>query len=109
MPYNILLQERIERVLQQMNVPFTTKKMFGGLAFMLHGKMAIGIVKDDLMIRVPREQYLQMLRKNYAREMDFTGKVMKGFVYVSEQGYLTNQDLQAWLMTGIEFAEGNHG
>ena len=58
------------------------KRMFGGLAFMVSGNMCCGVVGKELMARVGPEQYEQALKEPYAREMDFTGKPMKGFVYV---------------------------
>jgi TfoX/Sxy family transcriptional regulator of competence genes len=82
----------------------TEKKMFGGLAFLLGGNMAVGIVKNDLMVRVGPEAYGASLELPHARPMDFTGKPMKGFVYVAPAGYESDADLEAWVARGIAFA-----
>lgn len=58
------------------------KKMFGGIAFMVRGHMSCGIVDRTLMARVGPEQYAKALARAHAREMDFNGRSMKGFVYV---------------------------
>lgn len=81
----------------------TEKKMFGGLAFLLKGKMFCGIVKDDLMIRTGPEMYEIALKKPHSRPMDFTGKPMKGFVYVDPQGYKTTKSLYTWINLGLNY------
>lgn len=73
------------------------KKMFGGLAFMHNGNMCVGVVRDTLMARVGPEQYQQALKLPHAREMDFTGKPLKGFVYVEPEGFETDKELRAWI------------
>lgn len=79
------------------------KKMFGGIAFMVAGNMCCGVVGEELMARVGPEQYEDALKKPYAREMDFTGKPMRGFVYVSVQGFASDADLQAWVARCEQF------
>jgi len=81
----------------------TEKKMFGGLAFLLNGKMFCGIVKDDLMVRTGQENYEKALSKPHSRPMDFTGKPMKGFVYVEPQGYNTEKKLSGWISLGLDY------
>lgn len=73
------------------------KKMFGGLAFMLSGNMCCGVVGETLMARVGPTQYEAALLRPHAREMDFTGKAMKGFVYVGPRGFESDADLQSWV------------
>lgn len=73
------------------------KKMFGGLAFMHHGHMCVGIVNDTLMARVGPDQYAKALKLPYARQMDFTGKPLKGFIYVAAKGFETDKDLMTWI------------
>lgn len=68
------------------------KKMFGGIAYVVNGKMSCGIVKEELMGRVD------------AREMDFAGRPMKGFIYVSTDGLEENEDLKKWVMRGYDYA-----
>lgn len=73
------------------------KKMFGGIAFMLRGHMCCGVVGDDMMARVGPEQYGLALAHPHAREMDFTGKPMKGYVFVASPGFESDADLHAWI------------
>ncbi len=73
------------------------KKMFGGLCYMVAGHMCCGIVNDRLMARVGPEHYQACLRRPHAMEMDFTGKAMKGMVYVLPQGYESDADLTRWV------------
>jgi len=73
------------------------KKMFGGLAFMLCGNMCCGVVGEELMARVGSDQYASALKRPFAREMDFTGKPLKGFVYIGCQGIASDNALAAWV------------
>ena len=73
------------------------KKMFGGIAFMVSGNMCCGVVGEELMARVGPEQYEAALKEPHAREMDFTGKPMKGFVYVGAAGFESDDDLASWV------------
>lgn len=67
--------------------------------------MSCGIVKEDLMVRVVREKYEPSLKKPHCRVMDFTGKVLKGFLYVDKEGIQTEKQLRSWLELGIEFVD----
>ena len=75
----------------------TEKKMFGGIAFLDRGNMCCGVVNDALMARVGPEAYREALESPYAREMDFTGKPLKGFVYVDTPGFAEEEQLRAWV------------
>lgn len=79
------------------------KKMFGGLAFMVSGNMCCGVVGEELMTRVGPEQYEQALQQPFAREMNFTGKPMKGFVYVGVDGFTSDQALATWVTRCEQF------
>ena len=81
------------------------KKMFGGLCFMVSNHMCCGIVNDTLMARIGPDNYEKCLANEYAREMDFTGKAMKGFVYVSSDGIESDANLKEWLNFCLEFVE----
>ena len=78
--------------------------MFGGLAFLLRGNMCVGVVGDELMVRVGPESYDEAVRQPHAREMDFTGRPMKGFVYIACEGFESDADLQRWVARGVRFA-----
>lgn len=79
------------------------KKMFGGLAFMVSGHMCCGVVNDRLMARVGADQYQTALGKDLVRQMDFTGKPLKGFVYVEAAGIESDENLKYWLDTCSQF------
>ena len=103
MAYSEKLEERITKLLKTTK-GVVKKKMFGGVAFMLKDKMFCGIVKDDLMVRCLDENYESLLKKPHARQMDFTGRPMKGFLFVDAAGIRTDKQLNKWIDTGIEFA-----
>lgn len=73
------------------------KKMFGGIAFMHSGNMCVGVVNDVLMARVGPDAYEEAVARPHAREMDFTGKPMKGFVYVDPAGFAEDDQLREWI------------
>jgi TfoX/Sxy family transcriptional regulator of competence genes len=101
--YDERLAKRIRRALSGRE-GLSEKKMFGGIAFMLNGNMCCGIVGDELMLRVGRERFEETLARPHARPMDFTGRPMKGMVYVGPEGIKSDADLAAWLGRGAEFA-----
>ncbi len=71
--------------------------MFGGLAFMARGHMCCGLVRERIMVRVGPEAYDRLLAKPHARPMDFTGKPMKGYVFVDPPGFESDADLEEWV------------
>lgn len=75
----------------------TERRMFGGLAFLLDGKMFVGVRDATLMARVGAEHYLDALALPHVRVMDFTGKPMKGYVYVDAPGLAEDRELQVWV------------
>ena len=79
------------------------KKMMGGLTFMVNGKMCLGIVKDDLMVRLNPDIHNAAVEKNGCREMDFTGKPMKGYVFVSPEAVETEKELDYWVNLALEY------
>jgi TfoX/Sxy family transcriptional regulator of competence genes len=80
------------------------RKMFGGLCFMSSGNMCFGIVGSELMVRVGPDAYPAALALPHAREMDFTGRSMRGMVYVDESGISEDDDLSVWLGRGFAYA-----
>jgi TfoX/Sxy family transcriptional regulator of competence genes len=102
MAYDEGLAERIRGVLDELP-GVSEKRMFGGVAFLIKGHMSVGIVRDKLMVRVGPESYDRVLRERHARRMDFTGKPMKGFVYVVPAGYESDADLQRWVDLGVRY------
>lgn len=102
MAYDERLAERIRRALGP-RARFTEMKMFGGLAFLLCGKMFCGIVRDDLVVRVGPERYGEALGRPYVRPMDFTGSPMNGYVFVAPAGCSTQRAVTAWVKKGAKF------
>jgi TfoX/Sxy family transcriptional regulator of competence genes len=80
------------------------KKMFGGLTFMIAGRMACGVVHDDLMVRVGPDGHDAALTEPGARPMDFTGRPMRGMVYVAPAAVTTDTDLQRWVDRAVRVA-----
>ncbi len=85
------------------------KKMFGGLAIMADGRMTCGVNQDLLMVRVGPAQYEKALRLAHVRPMDFTGRPMKGFVYVDPAGTRTVAALRKWVRMSIQGPEDRAG
>jgi hypothetical protein len=102
MAYDEGLAERLRELLVD-RPGITEKKMFGGLAFMYRGHMLVGIIDDSLMARVGPDAYVEALRHPLAREMDFTGKPMKGYVYVDPAGFESDADLSRWVGLCVQF------
>ncbi len=103
MAYDEALAQRIRSLLASRH-DVRELKMFGGLAFMVADKMAVGIVGEDLMVRVGREAYEEMVGRPHARPMDFTGRPSRGMVYVGPDGVLTDADLARWVSIGTTYA-----
>ena len=103
MAYDEILADRMRGVLAPGN-DFIEKKMFGGLCFMLGGNMCCGIIKDDLVVRIDPDSYQKALAKPYTRPMDFTGRPLRGMVYVAPEGCTTDEDLMYWLDQALSFA-----
>jgi hypothetical protein len=83
----------------------TEKAMFGGLAFMLHGNMAVGISNGgELMVRVGPDASDEALARPHTRVFDMTGRPMKGWILVSTEGFATTRRLGAWIGRGVAFA-----
>jgi TfoX/Sxy family transcriptional regulator of competence genes len=102
MAYSEQLANRVRRIAKA-RPTVTEKKMFGGLAFMLNDYMFCGISQDSLMARVGPDHYSASLAKPHVRVMDFTGRPMKGYVYVDPGGIATEQELQFWVDLCAEY------
>ena len=103
MAYNEFLGERIGIALKRKGVAFEEKKMMGGLAMMVDEKMCVGVVKDKLMARIDPEIYETALTRPGCKPMDFTGKRMKGFVFVEPESLDQEEDLEYWIALALEF------
>jgi TfoX/Sxy family transcriptional regulator of competence genes len=96
MAYDEQLAERVRKALaRRRNI--TEKKMFGGLSFLRNGKMLCGVLKDLLVVRVSPEEAGKLLQKAHVRPMDFTGRPIKGFLYVEPGGTKSAAQLAGWI------------
>jgi hypothetical protein len=80
------------------------KRMFGGVAFLMHGNMAIGIHQNELIVRMSPEQAVEALGETGARVFDLTGRPMKGWLMIGPRGHKTPESLRKWVGRGLDFA-----
>lgn len=110
MAFSEHLVDRVRLRLQKANIT-EEKKMMGGLIFMVNEKMCVGVDIDKktgldrLMVRVGKASHDQLIFKNGSREMDFTGKVMRGFLFISPDGFDSESDLDFWIEKALNFNE----
>jgi TfoX/Sxy family transcriptional regulator of competence genes len=104
MAYDEELAARVKEILEE-SVALSERKMFGGIAYMVHGDMCCGVIKDDLMLRLDPEVAQQALSDQNVRPMDFTGRPMKGFVFVSSKGTATEARLRRHVQSALAFVE----
>jgi TfoX/Sxy family transcriptional regulator of competence genes len=97
------LAERVRGLLGS-DPRLSERKMFGGLCFMTGGNMCCGVMGDLLIVRVGPDAYAEALGEPHARPMDFTGRAMKGVVYVDPEGLAEDEDLDRWLERGLDYA-----
>ena len=105
MAYDHALAERI-RGLLAIRDDVVERKMFGGLAFMVAGRMPCGVIHDDLMVRVGPDGHDDALAQPHTRTMDFTGRPMRGMVYVAPAGIATDDELSRWVERAVTVALG---
>lgn len=105
MAFDETLANRLREAFLDHKSDVEEKNMFGGLTFMYKGKMCCGIVKDELMVRVVDEKLEEVLEQPYVREMDFTNRPMKGFVFVEKEAFKSELELKNWVELGIEHVE----
>lgn len=103
MAYDEQLAERVRGVLKRRR-GVTEKKMFGGLSFLVNGHMCCGVLDDELMVRVGPDAYEAALKRKGARPMDFTGRPMKGMVFVGRPGHSRAASLKSWVEQGLVHA-----
>ncbi len=103
MAYDEGLAHRMREALSD-RPDLSERKMFGGLCFMIGGNMCCGIVGEELMLRVGPDAYEGALARKHTREMDFTGRALKGMVYVGVDGIVEDHQLTEWLEMAVDFA-----
>jgi TfoX N-terminal domain len=102
MAYDERLAERIRGALGRRS-DIAEKKMFGGLAFLCEGRACCGVIGTDLVVRVRADEVPRVMTQLHVRPMDFTGRPLRGFVFVAPGGYTTAADLEEWIDRGLRF------
>lgn len=103
MAYDEALATRVREILSPA-AGFAKKKMFGGLCFLLHGIMCCGVLKDELVLRLKPSRAQELLKRPHTRPMDFTGRPLKGFVFVEAAGLRTARQLRECVSIALTFA-----
>ncbi|MBL7695630.1 MAG: TfoX/Sxy family protein [Ferruginibacter sp.] len=105
MAFNEKLADRVREIISATHTITEEKKMFGGLCFMVNEKMCVGVEKERLMVRLDPERYDEVMEREGCMPMDFTGKVMKGYVFVDAAALKSKRQLDFWLQLALEFNE----
>ena len=103
MAYDTILASRVRDILGD-NPEIGEREMFGGIAFLLSGNMAVGVSKDELMVRIDRDEYDEALAMPGVRAFDMTGRPMRGWILVGPEATAEPADLKVWVETGLDFA-----
>src|SRR5688572_677266 len=103
MAYNEQLADRVREIIAATHNNVEEKRMFGGLCFMVNDKMCVGVEQERLMVRLDPAKYDEVLERDGATPMDFTGKVMKGYVFVDIDSLKTKQQLEYWTKLALEY------
>ncbi len=105
MPHDERLAERVRKALLGTR-GLRERRMFGGVAFLLRGNMCCGVARDLLVLRLGPEGAEAGLQRAHTRPMDFTGRPMRGMLYVEPEGIRTAASLRQWLGQAVQFAMG---
>src|SRR4030095_8191404 len=101
--YNEKLADRVRELIAPTHKNIEEKKMFGGLCFMVNDKMCVGVEQDRMMVRLDPAKYDEAMEKEGCKPMDFTGKVMKGYVFVDAGVLTTKKKLEYWVKLALEY------
>lgn len=103
MAYDESLEKRVRRFFHVRRIKPEVKRMMGGLCFMVNSKMCVGVEKSRLMARIGPHAYDDALKRKGCRPMDFTGRPMRGFVFVELEGLESEKDLAFWLQLALAY------
>jgi TfoX/Sxy family transcriptional regulator of competence genes len=101
--YNEKLADMVRELISQTHKNVEEKAMFGGLCFMVNDKMCVGVEKERLMVRLDPAKYDEVMEKEGCKPMDFTGKIMKGFVFVDAAELTTKRQLAYWINLALDY------
>lgn len=103
MAYDEKLADRVREIISITHKNVEEKKMFGGLCFMVNDKMCVGVEQERLMIRLDPAKYDEVMEKEGCKPMDFTGKVMKGYIFVDKSVLNTKKKLEYWMKLALDY------
>lgn len=103
MPFDEQLADRVREIIATQAKKVEEKRMFGGLCFMVNDKMCVGVEQERLMLRIGPDVYEEALEKDGCTPMDFTGKAMKGYVFVNKDVLNTKKQLVSWVQLALDF------
>ena len=103
MPYDEKLADRTREIIAATHKNVEERRMFGGLCFMVNDKMCVGVEKDRMMIRLDPARFDEVAEKEGCKPMDFTGRIMKGFVFVDKEVLGTKAKLAYWVKLALEY------
>jgi TfoX/Sxy family transcriptional regulator of competence genes len=103
MAYNERLADRTREIISLTHKNVEEKKMFGGLCFMVNDKMCVGVEKERLMVRLNPDLFEEVMEKEGCKPMDFTGKIMKGYVFVDIEALNTKKKLEYWIKLALAY------
>ena len=103
MPFNEKLADRVREIIAITHKNVEEKKMFAGLCFMVNDKMCVGIHEDRIMVRLNPAVFDEVIEKVGCVPMNFTGKIMRGFVFVDEDVLKTKKQLEYWVKLGLDY------
>jgi len=103
MAFDELLEQRVRLFFEAKRIKHEAKRMMGGLCFMVKGKMCVGVEQNRLMARIGPEAYDDALTRKGCRPMDFTGRPIRGFVFVGLEGLKSDKDLAFWLKLALAY------
>lgn len=103
MAYDEKLADRVRELIAKSHTNVEDKKMFGGLCFMVNDKMCVGVENERLMLRIDPDKYEELIEKEGCTPMDFTGKPMRGYVYVGKEVLQTKRQIEYWIGLALEY------
>ncbi len=103
MAYDEFLADRIRHKFGELDVPFEDKKMMGGVCFLVNDKMCVGIIKEKMMARIDPSKTEEAFQRKGCREMDFTHRPMKGFIFIDPEGIDQEDDFEYFIRLALEY------
>jgi len=103
MAFNEKMADKVREIISESHKNIVEKRMFGGLCFMVNDKMCVGVEAERIMVRLDPSIYDEVLEKQGCTPMDFTGKVMKGYVFVDNDSLKTRSGLKYWIGLALDY------